>query len=234
MSDQDAPKANGDHLALLGRLAAGLAHEIRNPLNGAQLHLAYLQRVHPAVDADAREALAVVNGELQRIARLVTDFLDFAQARPVRATSTSARSLLDRILPAAEAAARDAAVAIHVELPEDGAPFAGDAARLAVALENLVQNAIEASPDGGTVVVRAEREERLVRLEIRDRGVGFAPEAPLFAPFHSTKPTGTGLGLAVAQRIVADHGGAIRAERRGDETIFTIELPVADARPPQR
>ncbi|MDF2697395.1 MAG: hypothetical protein K0S65_5778, partial [Labilithrix sp.] len=207
-------KQQQKRLAAVGTLAAGLAHEIRNPLNGARLHVSFLERALAKGDCSAEtlEAVHVVGDEIQRLARLVTEFLDFARPQPFLWASVDARALCERVLQLTAATARAAHVTIERDFPAQAPVFDGDSQRLEQVLLNLTQNAIEAlAPQGGgTVIVRARREPRYVWIEIEDDGPGIAADGPsIFDAFYSTKANGTGLGLAIAHRIVTDHRGTI-------------------------
>ncbi len=222
-------------IASLGTLATGLAHEIRNPLNGAQLHMAFLDRTlrRSGAGPEVMEAVQVVGDEIARLAKLVTAFLDFARPPPAVLKTISAFALCERAVEGFDMQAERSGVVLERELPTRDIPFRGDAARLGQALSNMLQNALDAAPhhaegkDRGKVVLRARREPRAVVFEVEDNGAGLAhPEDPIFDPFFSNKPNGTGLGLAVAQRIVTDHEGTIGVETRSGRTIFRVTLPL--------
>jgi PAS domain S-box-containing protein len=220
-----------EKLAAVGTLAAGLAHEIRNPLNGAQLHLAYLDRSLKRSEAphDLRDAVTVVADEIKRLATLVTEFLDFARPKPLETKSVSLRALCDRSLQrvAAQAAAQN--VALHQDLPSQDVMLEGDPGKLEQVLLNLLHNAVEASSEGhGTAItLRARRQPRHIVLEVEDDGPGLVrPDSPVFDAFFSTKLSGTGLGLAIAHRIVTDHTGTIDVDSCPGRTVFRVTLPV--------
>lgn len=222
-----------ERLAAVGTLAAGLAHEIRNPLNGAQLHVSFLERAlkksggRGAGDADALEAVEVVRDEIKRLARLVTDFLDFARPRPLVTSPLTVRALVEKVVPLVTTAADASHVKIVVDLPAAELTMEVDRERLQQVLLNLMQNAIEALARGGTVTVRARREPRHAVIDVEDDGPGLPSEsAPIFDAFFSTKPAGTGLGLALVHRIVTDHGGTIDVDSRPGRTQFRIRLPL--------
>lgn len=201
-------------LAALGTLTTGLAHEIRNPLNGARLHAAFLERALADGGApESLEAIRVVKGEIQRLARLVDEFLEFAQPRPLAHGRIDARSLVERV----------AGTKAKVDLPVSDVVITGDAARLEQVLKNLIANAVEAG--AGEVVVRLRREPRFVRFEVEDDGPGFDARLPVFDAFYTTKADGTGLGLAIAHRIVLDHGGTIDVDSRPGCTQFRVKIP---------
>lgn len=221
-----------EKLAAVGTLAAGLAHEIRNPLNGAQLHLTFLERglsKLPKRDEEMEEAIRVVRLEIQRLATLVSEFLDFARPRPLDRRPISLTSLCEHTLMVIGADARDSLVRTHSDMPTTDIEVDGDPDKLVQVLLNLLRNAIEAlaPTGGGNVILRLRRQPRVAVIEVEDEGPGVSnPEAPIFDPFFSTKPSGTGLGLAIAHRIVTDHGGSIELTSRPGKTIFRVTLPI--------
>jgi signal transduction histidine kinase len=220
-----------EKLAAVGTLAAGLAHEIRNPLNGAQLHVSFLERAlkKRGAEPEMMEAVNVVGEEIKRLALLVSDFLDFARPRPPQRKPTSARSLCDRAMQLLAPKASAAKVDVALDFPTRDATLNVDAAKVEQVLLNLLGNAIEAlAPDArGHVVLRVRRLPRDVYFEVEDDGPGLtSPDAPIFDPFFSTKPNGTGLGLAICHRIVTDHGGDVTYESRPGRTVFRVTLPL--------
>lgn len=216
-----------ERLAAVGRLAAGLAHEIRNPLNGAQLHVSFLKRAiaRSATQRDLLEAADVVKDEITRLANLVTEFLDFARPRPPELKPTSLLRALEHACSLVEGSAKAAGVAVTCDRPASDVEFPADAAKLTQVLLNLLNNAIEAG--GKSVCVRGRRGPRQVFIDVEDDGVGLpSADAPIFDAFYSTKEGGTGLGLAISHRIVTDHGGTIDVSSRPGKTGFHIRLPL--------
>ncbi len=229
-----------EKLAAVGTLAAGLAHEIRNPLNGAQLHVTFLERELARAglkDQDTAEAIQVVRDELRRLSRLVSEFLDFARPKPLVTRPTSVISLCERAALLVSPDTAGAHVELKTDLPSTDIVLELDPAKIEQALLNLLRNAVDASSagGGGMVVLRARRQPRHAVVEVEDDGPGLAsPDAPIFDPFFSTKPNGTGLGLAIAHRIVTDHEGAIEFQSRPGKTLFRVTLPIrspAETRP---
>jgi PAS domain S-box-containing protein len=221
-----------DKLAAVGTLAAGLAHEIRNPLNGAKLHLSFLERSLKAAggDAEALDAVHVVADEIKRLANLVTEFLEFAGPKPLVRQPVSIGALCDRVVQVTVSQAESVGVAVTADHPGQDIVLEADGPKLEQVLLNLVQNAIEALAPSrkGHVVLRARRQPRRVQIEIEDDGPGLSnPEAPIFDAFYSTKPSGTGLGLPIAHRIVTDHGGSIAVDSRPGRTVFRVVLPLS-------
>jgi PAS domain S-box-containing protein len=234
-TDQNALAARlrqNEKLAAVGTLAAGLAHEIRNPLNGAYLHVTFLERGLKRAgikDADTLDAVKVVGEEIKRLGTLVTEFLDFARPRPLAKKQVSVRELCERAAQLAAAEATEGRVALKTDLPSADLKLDLDPARMEQVLLNLLRNAVEAvaSAGGGNVTLRARRQPRFEIIEVEDDGPGLSdPEAPIFDPFFSTKPQGTGLGLAIAHRVITDHDGTIDVSSQTGKTIFRITLPI--------
>ena len=220
-----------ENLAAIGTLAAGLAHEIRNPLNGAQLHVTYLARALKRQKADAElvAAVGVVGDEISRLGNLVTEFLAFARPKPLTLRPLAVRPLLERVAHIIAPQAESHRIAVALDLPGAPLELTADGAKLEQVLLNLGQNAIEAVAGagvGGRVVLRARRQPRAVVLEVEDDGPGVPPDSPIFDAFFSTKAQGTGLGLSISHRIVTDHGGALDVESRPGCTIFRLRLPL--------
>jgi signal transduction histidine kinase len=181
------------------------------------------------VSPEALDAVRVVTDEIQRLASLVTEFLDFARPQPLAKKELSLRGLCERVLRLVAQEARDAQVELIGDLPPQDVLVHADGPKLEQVLLNVVRNAIEAlAPLGsGNVTLHARRQPRHAQVEIEDDGPGVtSPDAPIFDAFYSTKPNGTGLGLAIAHRIVSDHAGSIVAESRPGHTLFRITLPL--------
>lgn len=220
-----------EKLAAVGTLAAGLAHEIRNPLNGAQLHVTFLERAlrKKGGDPDQIEAVKVVGEEIKRLSALVTEFLDFARPKPLDREPTSLPKALERAALLIRPVAEKIGATIELDLPTTDTVLELDKPKIDQVLLNLLQNAIEALEPigGGTIHLRAFRRPREMVIEVEDDGPGLpSPDAPIFDPFYSTKPNGTGLGLAIVHRIVSDHGGTIDVDNEPKKTVFRVTLPV--------
>jgi PAS domain S-box-containing protein len=228
-----------EKLAAVGTLAAGLAHEIRNPLNGAHLHVTFLERGlrKGAADPDALEAVKVVADEIKRLSALVSEFLDFARPKPLDRQVVSIQSIASRVAQLVAGDAAAAKVELVTDLPSAELLVDGDRSKLEQVLLNLLANAIEAvaphkgteaSHGGGKITLSARREPLHAVIEVADDGPGISgPTAHIFDAFYSTKPNGTGLGLAIVHRIVTDHGGTIDVESKPGRTVFRVTLPVA-------
>ena len=228
-----------EKLASLGLLAAGVAHEIRNPLTAIKARL-YTQTRGLKPGSPERVDAEMIGQEIQRLERIVKGFLTFARpAEPEFVVVPAAQALRDaRDLLAPQLAQRG----IDLRLaPNDATlPVRVDPQQIKQVLINLIQNAADATGTGGTITLQARAGTRpsphgsvpAVILEVADTGTGIPPEVQkrLFDPFFSTKETGTGLGLAIAARIVEKHGGALQYQTRVNHgTVFGVVLPPAPA-----
>jgi signal transduction histidine kinase len=213
----------------LRALGAGLAHEIRNPLNGASLHLSVLDRAlarTPDVSPHAREAAEVLRAEIKRLSALVSDFLEVARPKPLARVECDVSDIAWGVatLVAPEAEARR--IALRVESSPHPAFATVDPDRVRQILLNLVRNGIEAVAEGGHVSILVRRLAEAVEIGVADDGIGISDAAaPIFDAFYTTKERGTGLGLSIVHRIVSDHGGDVRFESRPGSTVFTVRLP---------
>jgi signal transduction histidine kinase len=235
----EAEAASAERLAYLGTLAAGLAHEIRNPLNSLNLNM---QMLEEDLGASAREStgrrlLSITRAEIGRLERLVTDFL--AYARP-RALQLETRPAIELLTSAREVlAAQIAAAGAEVRLDDEsgGAEVRVDPEQMQQLLLNLLQNALNATEGTGRrpqLVLSARRDGTRVELAVRDNGRGIpeSERARIFEVFYSNRKGGTGLGLAIADRIAFAHGGVLSFESdEGYGSCFRVSLPVAIAAP---
>jgi PAS domain S-box-containing protein len=221
-----------EHLALLGRLAAGVSHDIRNPLAAIFLHMAVLEEElrAPSPDSTAAvpEALAEIKTNLARLDDLVQDYLTLARVTSLQREEQD----LGHAVQAWGAEMQPELTARGVTLQRQSLDALGHvafhASTLRRALLNLVQNAADAMPQGGTVTLRGQGTVTQVQLHVQDTGSGIAAEhlGQIFEPLYTTKPGGTGLGLYLVQEIMAAHGGTITvASPMGQGTTFTLTLP---------
>jgi PAS domain S-box-containing protein len=219
-----------ERLAALGTMAAGLAHEIRNPLNSAHLQLNVarrrLGRAKRNDNDNVIKAVELAEVEMKRLATLVQDFLQFARPQPLRLSQIDLRDTARAIVELVSPEAKAAGVRLQLESIAS-VPIEVDEERVKQVLLNLLRNAIEATGTNGFVAVRIRKVDGMGELTIEDDGPGWAADAPIFEPFFTTKDTGTGLGLAIVHRIVMDHGGTLDANSRPGRTTFTIKFPRA-------
>lgn len=220
-----------EKLAAVGTLAAGLAHEIRNPLNGAQLHATFLERalLKNGAALEQIDAIRIVAEEIKRLGDLVSEFLDFARPKPLELRPSSLRAVCERAVQLISPTVSKHAATVRLELPTYDIFLDMDAGKIEQVLLNLLLNAIEAldGQPGGTVRMRVRRKPRHAVIEVEDDGPGLAdPDAPIFDPFFSTKPNGTGLGLSIVHRVITDHGGTIDVKSAVGKTVFRVNLPI--------
>ena len=226
-------------LASVGLLASGIAHQIRNPLAGIRSTVqGLLRRFDP--DARERDRLQRVLAEIDRVNHLITSLLDFARPKTPSFETVEIGPLLDDVLALAGPAMRRAAITVEREADPPRIRLRGDRQRLQEALLNLLLNAVHAMPDGGTVRVRESVEgggghgPLGVAIQISDTGPGILPEQAerIFKPFYTTRPDGTGLGLAVVRQVIEEHGGSVAVRSSpGQGATFVVRLPLRDALP---
>jgi signal transduction histidine kinase/HAMP domain-containing protein len=218
-------------LAALGRLTSGVAHEVKNPLNAMRIHLELLKTRLAGDRPEVVENLDVIAQEIQRLDRVVQGFLKFVRPQELRLVPVDLNALLTEValLSAPEAAQNGNQIALDLapHLP----PTMGDAALLEQACTNLVTNAIQAMPQGGTVTLATRLlPEEALEVRVSDEGVGIPPEAldKIFRLYYTTKPNGSGIGLSLVYRIVQMHDGHIDVESAvGQGTTIILTLPAA-------
>jgi len=221
-----------DRLAAVGRLSANMAHEIRNPLASISGAVEALARDLPA-DHTRSQLVEIVLRESARLNQIVGDFLEYARPAPMAPIEINMAEILDEVLLLIEHRTLPANLKVAREYG-DALPTRADPQRLRQAIWNLCLNAVQAMPDGGELRVGArtlhERGNRL-QISIADTGQGIADgDLPhIFEPFFSTKPEGSGIGLALVYRVVEEHGGSIEVRSRVSEgTTFLLTLPAPE------
>jgi PAS domain S-box-containing protein len=218
-----------ERLAAVGTMAAGLAHEVRNPLNSASLQLAVLERrLARGEGPDATTPIIhVIKSEIERLERLVHDFLAFAKPSPLEPRAVDVGALFGTVANLIAPEAEAAGVKVSI-VGATSRPAAGDPERLRQVLLNLTRNALEAMQgQGGHLILRVRESAPTLIIEVEDDGPGFDESLPVFDAFFTTKDQGTGLGLSLVHRIVSDHGGTIKVESRPGRTCFSLSLPPA-------
>jgi two-component system NtrC family sensor kinase len=218
-----------ERLAILGQLAGGVSHELRNPLATISNAVYYLQMTLPDADKTTKEYLDLIYQQVRSAAKIVSDLLDFSRETTADREEVAVTQLVAELLER-HAPPDDVRATTHV--PADLRPVFIDARQIGQVLDNLVTNAYQAMPEGGTLTIRAEAKKDRVHLSVTDAGVGIPKEDMdrLFEPLFSTKPRGIGLGLAVSKIFIEANGGSIEVESEvGRGSTFTLILPTKEA-----
>jgi signal transduction histidine kinase len=219
-----------ERLSALTRITAGVAHEVKNPLNSMRLWLENLKENLPPGNEVSTQAVRVLDSEIDRLDRVVKRFLDFTKPVEMRVEEVSLAPLLARIVEVAQLQIDRAKLKVDLRLANDVPPVRGDSELLRQAVLNLVLNAVQAMPEGGRLTVSLERRGDDAQVLVADTGKGIPPEHRnrIFQLFFTTRKGGSGLGLATAFRIVQLHNGSIDfVSETGKGTAFRIELPLA-------
>jgi signal transduction histidine kinase/HAMP domain-containing protein len=218
-------------LAALGRLTSGVAHEVKNPLNAMRIHLELLKARLGASQPAVRENVDVIAQEIVRLDRVVQGFLKFVRPEEVRLAPVDVKALLSDVARLIAPEAARAGARITEDVVPDLPPVSGDAELLQQALTNLVTNAIQAMPKGGTVTLAARRgPDGAVEIRVADEGIGILPQdlEKVFRLYYTTKAQGSGIGLSMVYRIVQMHDGRIDVESEVDRgTAMVLTLPAA-------
>ncbi len=228
-------KIQGERLAAIGTMAAGVAHEVRNPLGSIVLNL---DLIHKEVEQLAgtsqhspEEGRLLVNEmrvEIRRIQQVLEDYLQFARMSKPERRSLGLNDFLDEKLAFMHSEFAQAGVELRTAFDPSLKTVEADGEQLWQATLNLLRNSLEAMPDGGELAVNTQRDDTHVMVQVCDSGQGMTAEQlkQVFAPFFTTKKAGTGLGLALVQQIVTEHGGHVECESaHGKGSTFTIYLP---------
>ena len=220
-----------ERLAALGRITAGVAHEVKNPLNSMRLWLENLKESLPAeADSNAQQAVQVLDKEIDRLDAVVKRFLDFTRPMEIRLEATQLADILKDVVEVAQPQLRKTKVEVAQLLPIDVPEVYVDRGLLKQAVLNLVLNAVEAMPNGGKLHVVLSRRGEMAEITVGDTGKGIPLEnrQKIFQLFFTTRPGGSGIGLASTFRIVQLHNGSIDfTSEVGRGTTFRIELPLA-------
>ena len=217
-----------EKLAAMGGLAAGVAHEVRNPLSSIKA-LATFFSGQFAEGSDGKEAAGVMVQEVDRLNRVITELLDFARPSDLKIEPSDISELISRSIKLIQQDASNKNIKIEVDTADDLCPVWIDPDRLAQCLLNLYLNAIQAMDNGGTLTVNCHAgNDENVKIVVSDTGQGIASEDlnKIFDPYFTTKKKGTGLGLAIVYKIIEAHGGNVNVMSTLDkETTFTISIP---------
>lgn len=224
-----------EHLSKVGQLASGIAHEIRNPLNYISLAIDHLKsELLPACQGRGAELESITNTikeEVRKANYMVLNFMNYGRPLKLRLQQVNYPELLDKAMTILEDKLKEARVEVRREIPEGLPPMLVDPELMRNCLCNFITNAAQAMPEGGTITLGAgvDREAEEVRLSFSDQGVGIEPQdlEKVFQPYFTTKEAGIGLGLAITERIIREHGGSLEVESSpGSGTTFTVRLPL--------
>jgi signal transduction histidine kinase len=216
-----------EKLAAMGRLSSAIAHEIRNPVAMIASSIATARELS---GAEREEMFGIASDEANRLSQLTTEFLDYAATRPPNLALTSVADTVAYVADASRAHASQKGIRFELDVPET-LTVRADESQLQQALMNLLLNAVDASPAGGTIILRSHNGNRKVYIEIENAGAPI-PESALsriFEPFFTTKPRGTGLGLAIARNIARAQGGdLVLAANDPARVCFSLTLPLSN------
>lgn len=228
-------------LAAIGRLTAGVGHEVKNPINAMVVHLELLRSklaaAGPEAFGGAQRHVDILAGEMQRLDRVVQTLADFSRPMDLKLREHDLRQVVDAVVELTAAEMHENGVLVFVDAPPDTLPVRVDAELVRQALLNLMLNGMQAMPDGGRLRLSLRRDHQFAVVEVTDEGEGIPPEVlpRIFELYFTTKPKGSGIGLAMTYRILQMHGGALdvrsNASPRGRDrgTTFTLRLPMTAA-----
>ncbi|MGC1685695.1 MAG: ATP-binding protein, partial [Candidatus Acidiferrales bacterium] len=217
-----------ERLAAIGRVTAGVAHEVKNPLNSMRVWLEVL-RGSISSDAEPQQAVNMLDNEIDRLDRAVKTFLDFARPVEIELEETDVAALLNEVVESARPSIARAGAALVKEIPSAFPTVRMDRRLIHQGLLNLILNACDAMSPGGQLTVSLRQNGEMAEIRISDTGKGISPEDrdKIFQLFYTTRPGGTGIGLANTFRFVQLHNGSIEfVSEVGRGTTFTIELPL--------
>ena len=222
-----------EHLSRVGQLASGIAHEIRNPLNYISLAIDHLKtEMLPRCGNDCAELVELtdkIKEEVRRANYMVVNFMNYGRPLKLRRTQVAYRELLTKVLPLLQDRLAEQHIVIDQQIPADLPPLWVDGELFRNCILNFVTNASQAMPEGGTITLGGRLEDGQVKLTFSDGGSGISPDdiSKIFQPYFTTKDVGIGLGLAITERIIKEHGGGIAVESVvGSGTTFTVALPL--------
>lgn len=228
LKEAEAQVRRSERLAALGQLTAGLAHELRNPMGTMKTSAELLERNVAKENEIAREMAGYIQEEVDRTNSLITRFLDFARPQSLKTQEGELAAMLDRVIERFKRE-NQSSVVIYKNYSPDIPPVGFDSELMERVILNLIINAAQASPEGGTVTVKTRLAGDMAEIDVIDRGSGIDAKnlESIFNPFFTTKATGVGLGLAICSKIVDEHGGQITVESTpGEGSVFRVFLPL--------
>jgi signal transduction histidine kinase len=220
-------------LSASGRLTRGVAHEVKNPINAIVLHLQLLQHKLQQSDPDTRRHMDIIDSEIHRLDRVVQILVDFTRPRDLHLDQINLRHVLEDVAQLAAPDAEQHGVNLRAEFPETSLPVTADPDFMKQAVLNVVLNGVQAMTNGGNLWLSARREGETVVTEIRDEGIGIPRDLQekVFELYFTTKPGGSGIGLAQTYQIMQWHYGSVEFESQdGKGTTFRLRLPLTEVR----
>ena len=225
-------------LANIGKLTSGVAHEVKNPINSIVVHLEILRNKLKEPDADTQRHMDVIGSEIQRLDRVVQTLVDFTRPVELTLSEVDLRSVVEQVAFVARPDCERHGVQVVAEIGEESLPAKIDSDLFKQALLNIVINGAQAMAQGGTLTIRAHRQDGDdAQIEVQDTGPGIPPAIrdKIFNLYFTTKKSGSGIGLAMTYRIMQLHNGSIHFDTRvGEGTIFYLTLPLARTEPRQQ
>src|SRR5437868_1912409 len=216
-------------MANIGKLTSGVAHEVKNPINSIVVHLEILRNKLKQPDADTERHLDVISAEIQRLDRVVQTLVDFTRPVELRLTDTDLRTLVEQVAFVAKPDCERQGVHLETEIAAEPLPAKVDIDLMKQALLNIVINGAQAMENGGSLTLRARRNEGDAQIEIQDTGPGIPPAIrdKIFNLYFTTKKSGRRIGLAMTYRILQLHNGSVHFDTRsGEGTTFYLNLPL--------
>jgi len=217
-----------ERLSAIGRIAAHMAHEIKNPLASISVGIEFIYSSLPDEDPKKKH-LGVILKEISRLDRLIKNLLSFARRPPLKRKRVNIKELIEEAIIFHGQEFKERNIKLNLNIPEYEIYAYVDEDQIKEVLENLIRNAMEAMPEGGELTISAsEKSGGIISIVVEDTGTGIEPSelAHIFEPFYTTKKGGSGLGLPIVHRIIEDHGGKISVEsEKGKGTKFIIDLP---------
>lgn len=235
---QEADLVESERFNAMKTLAAGVAHEIGNPLNALNIHLQLLEReISDITDQAKRETLAelvnVSRNEIARLDLIITQFLRAIRPSRPELRPLQIEKVLEETLTVLMQELRDKNITVEILRPHPLPRIRADRDQIKQAFFNIIRNAYQAMPGKGHLQIELTHNDTAVAVAFKDNGSGIKPEflGTIFEPYHTTKPGGTGLGLMIVQRIIQEHGGQIEVSSKpGEGTCITLSLPLAEKR----
>ena len=220
-------------LSASGRLTRGVAHEVKNPINAIVLHLQLLQNKLLQSDPDTRRHMDIIDSEIHRLDRVVQILVDFTRPRDLHLEQIDLKHVFEDVAQLAAPDAEQHGVNLQTDFPEESLPVTADSDFMKQAILNVVLNGVQAMTNGGKLWLTARREEGTVVTEIRDEGIGIPRDLQekVFELYFTTKPGGSGIGLAQTYQIMQWHYGSVEFESQdGKGTTFRLRLPLTEVR----